>query len=106
LDLAALDPLRLDWILPTVKTHHLNARPIPEFRADDYAALICLAEERALLELTSEDQTLNSADARSAVAEFTHDSEAIEERGIYIRSTEQGGRLWEQMATPRWDRFF
>jgi hypothetical protein len=106
LDMAVVDPLRLGWLLPAVKTQHLNAKPIPGFRVNDYAALIGLAKERELLELISEDQTLNSAESRSVLSDFAHDSETIGGSGIYIRLTEQGGRLWEQMATPQWDRFF
>jgi hypothetical protein len=105
LDMAVIDPLRLDWILPSVKTLHLNARSIPGLQVNDYATLIGSAVEEGLIQLSSGDQPLDLADARAALTEYARGLQVSKNR-VYIRLTEQGGIAWEQMAAPQWDRFF
>jgi hypothetical protein len=106
LDLIVIDPLRLDWILPTVEAQHLNARSIPGFQVNDYAGLIGSALEEGLIKLLSGDQLLELADARTSVAEYARGLRVSKERGVHMRLTEQGATAWEQMANPHWERFF
>jgi hypothetical protein len=106
LDLAVVDPVRLDWILPKVNTQHLNAKQIPGFLLNDYATLISSVMEEGLIQLSSGDQHLDQKDARSAVKEHASGLQVSKDKQVYIRLTEQGGITWEQIANPQWDRFF
>lgn len=96
----------LDWFLPCVHDVHLNARPIPGFQANDYAALIGSALEEGLIQLSAWDQPLGLLDARVALTEYAREHQVRNDKQVYISMTENGGIAWEQMANPQWDRFF
>ena len=105
LDAAAINPIPLNWILPNV-SGHMNARSIPGLQVNDYAALVGSAVDKSLIELSSDGQPLDLANARATVTEHAGGLQASKERRVYLQLTEQGGQAWERLAAPQWDRFF
>ena len=106
LGLMVVNPIPLTWIVPIYNRRHTNASPLPDFRPDAYAQLIIAALEAGLIQLESLDCPLTLENARETVITRSKRSvDEIPEEGIVIRLTEEGGRGWEQLAKPQWDKF-
>lgn len=106
LELMVINPLPLAWVLPNFDKQHTNSLPVPGYKPEDYARLLVSALREGSIELLSDDRTLG---VDQAVATVTAVGEHKLERpvnGSMLRLTAAGGRVWEKLAEPRWDRFF
>ncbi len=106
LELMVIDPVPLAWILPAFNGQHTNSPPIPGYGPPDYAHLLIWAIKEGLIQLTSGDHFLTLESAENTVTRFEQLSPRNNGEGIGVRMTDKGGKAWESLAEPQWDRFF
>ena len=104
LELIIIRPAPVSWLLPVFNARR-NDVQIPRYRNDDYARLIVSALETGLIELVSGDRTLVLDDAMRAIFGLSQGSLREKAGGVVMRMTANGGKRWEALAEPVWDRF-
>ncbi len=102
LNLARLDPARLDWILPKVAGQALNVREIPGWSPRDYADALGQLLDEGQIRVTIQTRESSTDEAKYVISRFLAGQI---DRNTSIRLTELGGRTWEGLAQARWDRF-
>jgi hypothetical protein len=105
LQLMAINAIPLTWIVPRFNGKHTNARPIANYEPEEYAQLVISALREGLIELQDGRERLSFDDATAAITEL--EGYHLEKPGsnVVCRLTDAGGKAWEALAEPQWERF-
>ena len=93
-------PAPLKWFLPTFRSEHANAPPLSGLGPESCAkGILELVSDQLVVVMAGEERR---PDAPAIIRRFL---DGTLEPGVALAMTDSGGREWEALASPEWDRF-
>jgi len=106
LELMVIEPVPLVWILPSFNGQHTNSLPIPNYKSEDYLQLLISALRDRSIAMVSDDHAVTLEDAVATVTRFEKHGPEKPSNRLMFRLTDAGGKAWESLAEPQWEKFF